>query len=60
VAHLYQDISSVMVIDPADAGLCADIEQHGVRPVLIPSVMHTDVDKERLARGVLSIMSQLG
>jgi len=59
VAHLYQDIASVMVIDPADAGLCPDIEQQGVRPVLMPSVMRNDAEKERLARGVLSVFSQL-
>ena len=60
VAHLYQDIASVMVIDPADSGLCPEIQQQGVRPVLVPSVMRTDAEKERLARGVLSAFSQLG
>jgi LPPG:FO 2-phospho-L-lactate transferase len=59
VAQLYQDIASLMVIDPADSGLCPEIQQQGVQPVLLPSVMRTDSDKERLARGVLSVFSQL-
>ena len=60
VAQLYQDIASVMVIDPADSGLCPEIEQQGVRPALFPSVMRTDAEKERLARGVLSVFAQMG
>ena len=59
IAHLYEDIASVMVIDPADAGLCPDIVQQGVRPALVPSVMHTDAEKERLARGVLALLEQI-
>jgi len=59
VAHLYQDVASVMVIDPADSSLCPEIQQQGVRPVLVPSVMNTDEDKERLARGVLSVFSAM-
>jgi LPPG:FO 2-phospho-L-lactate transferase len=59
IAHLYEDVASVLVIDPADSPLCPDIIARGMRPVLIPSVMHTDADKERLARGVLSVFSEL-
>jgi hypothetical protein len=46
-----------MVLDPSDSGLCPDIVKEGMRPVLVPSVMHTEADKDRLARGVLSIFS---
>jgi LPPG:FO 2-phospho-L-lactate transferase len=60
VALLYEDIAAVMVIDPSDAGLCPEIERQGVRPVLVPSIMNMDADKERLARGVLSVFSQMG
>lgn len=59
VAQLYEDVASVMVLDPSDSGLCPDIVKEGMRPVLVPSVMHTDADKDRLARGVLSIFSEL-
>jgi LPPG:FO 2-phospho-L-lactate transferase len=59
VAMLYDDVASVLVIDPADSPLCPDIVERGVRPVLIPSVMRTDADKERLARGVLSQFEEL-
>ncbi|HUJ38951.1 MAG TPA: 2-phospho-L-lactate transferase [Candidatus Acidoferrales bacterium] len=59
VAVLYEDIASVLVIDPADSPLCPDIVARGVRPALLPSVMHTDADKERLARGVISLFEEL-
>jgi len=59
VALLYEDIASVLVIDPADSPLCPDIVARGVRPALLPSVMRTDGDKERLARGVLSLFEEL-
>ncbi len=59
VAQLYEDIASVMVIDPADSGLCPDIVAQGMRPVMVPSVMRTDADKDRLARGVLSLFTEL-
>ena len=59
VAHLYEDIACVLVIDPADSPLCPDIIARGMRPALIPSVMHSDADKDRLARGVLSVFSEL-
>lgn len=59
VALLYEDIASVLVIDPADSPLCPDIMARGVRPALLPSVMRTDADKERLARGVLSLFEEI-
>ena len=59
IAQLYEDFASVLVIDPADSPLCPDIVERGVRPVLLPSVMRTDADKERLARGVLSVFGEL-
>ncbi|HVN08794.1 MAG TPA: 2-phospho-L-lactate transferase [Patescibacteria group bacterium] len=59
VALLYEDIASVLVIDPADSPLCPDIMARGVRPALLPSVMRTDADKERLACGVLSLFEEI-
>jgi LPPG:FO 2-phospho-L-lactate transferase len=58
IAQLYEDIASVIVLDPADSGLCPEIIKQGVRPVLLPSVMHTEADKDRLARGVLSLFGE--
>jgi len=59
VAQLYEDVASVMVIDPADSGLCPDIVAQGMRPVLVPSVMRTEADKDLLARGVLSLFTEM-
>jgi len=59
IAHLYEDVAAVLVIDPADSPLCPDIIERGMRPVLLPSIMRTDEDKERLARGVLSQFSEI-
>ncbi|HXZ19848.1 MAG TPA: 2-phospho-L-lactate transferase [Candidatus Acidoferrales bacterium] len=59
VAHLYEDVASILVIDPVDSPLCPDIIERGMRPVLIPSVMRTDAEKDRLARGVLSLFREL-
>jgi len=59
VAQLYEDVATAMIIDPADSGLCPDIVAQGMRPVLVPSIMHTDADKDRLARGVLSVFAQM-
>jgi len=59
VAQLYEDVASVMMLDPSDSGLCPDIVKEGMRPVLIPSVMHTEAEKDRLARGVLSLFEEL-
>jgi len=59
VAHLYTDFASVMVLDPADSPLCPDIVEQGMRPALVPSVMHTEADKDRLARGVLALFEEI-
>jgi len=59
VALLYDDIASVMVLDPSDHELCPDIVARGMRPALVPSIMRTDEDKDRLARGVLSLFDEI-
>jgi LPPG:FO 2-phospho-L-lactate transferase len=58
VAHVYEDVAATIVLDPADAGLCADVAAYGIRAALVPSIMRTDADKERLARGVLWLFEQ--
>jgi LPPG:FO 2-phospho-L-lactate transferase len=54
VARLYHDIASVLVIDPVDADLAADVEAAGMRPVVVPSVMSTPAAAAALARATLT------
>ena len=54
VARLYADTASVLVIDPADAGLAAMVEQVGMRAIVVPSVMTTPALAATLARATLS------
>jgi len=42
------------VIDPADAGLAAMVEQVGMRAIVVPSVMTTPALAAALARATLS------
>lgn len=53
VAVLYRDLIDVFVIDHADAEQQAEIEALGMRVLVTDTVMHTDDDRERLAREVL-------
>ncbi|HTQ85650.1 MAG TPA: 2-phospho-L-lactate transferase [Candidatus Solibacter sp.] len=59
IALLYEDVACALVIDPADSPLCPDIIERGMRPILLPSVMRTDADKDRLARGVLATFNEI-
>jgi len=54
VARLYATIASVLVIDPADADLAGDVEQAGMRPVIVPSVMSTTEPAAALARSTMT------
>ena len=54
VARLYRDIASVLVIDPADQHLAADVEAAGMRPVVVPSVMSSPQASAALATAVLT------
>lgn len=49
VARLYAPIASVLVIDPLDADLAADVEATGMRCVVTPSVMSTPERARELA-----------
>lgn len=46
VANLYAPIADVLVVDPVDADLAADVEAAGMRCLVEPSIM-SDVDRAR-------------
>lgn len=54
VARLYADIASVLVIDPADESLAPQVEQAGMRVIVVPSVMSSPVAAAALARATIT------
>ncbi len=56
VARIYEGICSTLVIDDADAADSGAIEELGLKAVVLPAVMRTLEDKERLARAILSLI----
>lgn len=54
VASLYAEVASVLVIDPLDAHLAAEVEAAGMRAVVTPSVMSVPGVAAELARRVLA------
>lgn len=54
VARLYADIASVLVIDPADEHLAAEVEAAGMRCVVIPSIMTDPTVARQLAEATLA------
>jgi LPPG:FO 2-phospho-L-lactate transferase len=57
VARLYRDIASVLVIDPADQHLAAEVQAAGMRPVVVPSVMSSPHASATLATAVLTAVT---
>ena len=57
VARLYSPIASVLVIDPVDAHLAADVEACGMRCVVTESVMKTPEIAASLALAALDAVS---
>jgi LPPG:FO 2-phospho-L-lactate transferase len=57
VARLYRDIASVLVIDPADQHLAAEVQAAGMRPVVVPSVMSSPQASATLATAVLAALT---
>ena len=54
VARLYAPIADVLVVDPIDADLAADVEAVGIRCLVEPSIM-SDVDRaQALARAAIA------
>jgi len=58
VASLYRDICGTFVIDDADHASRAAIEALDMAPIVLPTVMKTVEDKERLARAVLALFAR--
>ena len=54
VAELYRSVSGSLVIDPADAGLAAEVESMGMRAVITPSIMSDPGVAAELARVTLA------
>ena len=54
IAGVYRDISSTLILDSADDGECAGVETAGMTPVLLPTVMRTLLDKQRLASAIIA------
>jgi LPPG:FO 2-phospho-L-lactate transferase len=54
IAGMYRDVSATLILDPADDGESAAVEAAGMKPVLLPSVMHALADKQRLAQAIMS------
>ncbi|MFT6764011.1 MAG: LPPG:FO 2-phospho-L-lactate transferase [Candidatus Aldehydirespiratoraceae bacterium] len=57
VARMYADIASVLVIDPADEHLVAQVESTGMRCVVTPSIMSTPDIARELAENTLAAVS---
>ncbi|MGH9775590.1 MAG: 2-phospho-L-lactate transferase [Candidatus Acidiferrales bacterium] len=54
VAKTYRDIAATFVLDTVDAAEKSAVEKLGMRAVVLPAVMNTLADKDRLAHGVLA------
>jgi LPPG:FO 2-phospho-L-lactate transferase len=57
VAELYAPIASVLVVDPLDADLAADVEARGMRCVVQPSVMSTPERSRALAAATIAAVT---
>lgn len=53
VATMYGDFCGTIILDPADAGACAEVEAVRMRAAVLPTVMQTQEDKVRLARSIV-------
>ena len=54
IAGMYRHISATLILDPSDDVECAAVEAAGMNPVLIPAVMRTLADKQRLAQAIMA------
>lgn len=55
VAKLYADFGGTFVVDPADKAQAGAIEALGVKVEILPTVMKTLTQKQRLARALLDL-----
>ena len=58
VARQYQGICDVFVIDDADKDYVEDIEKLGMRAYVTNTIMNTDDEKGRLARGICELSGE--
>jgi LPPG:FO 2-phospho-L-lactate transferase len=56
VAGLYEGLVDAFVLDVVDAGQAADVEAMGLRPVVVPTLMHTVEDAAALAKAALGAL----
>jgi len=54
VARLYAPIASTLIIDPADEHLAGQVEDAGMRALVVPSIMSSNVVSANLARAALA------
>lgn len=57
VARHYQGVIDTLILDVVDAPLAVEIEALGIRPVVCDTVMHTEADKDRLARDIVALLT---
>lgn len=55
VAKLYVDFAGTFVIDPADKAQARSIEALGMKVAIVPTVMQTQAQKQKLARALLEM-----
>jgi len=60
VARMYEGIIDGFVVDRVDGGEKARISMLGMRVLVTDAVMRDEPGRERLAREVLSLCSELG
>jgi LPPG:FO 2-phospho-L-lactate transferase len=53
VAELYTGLIDILVLDKVDAALAPAIEQFGIRPLIVPTVMQSLDDSVMLARAII-------
>lgn len=59
VAQHYGESVSGFVLDSVDAALSDEIQRLGIRPLVVPTIMKTSQDRERLAQDVLHFVERL-
>jgi LPPG:FO 2-phospho-L-lactate transferase len=59
VAQHYAESVSGFVLDSVDAALADEVQRLGIRPLVVPTVMKTSQDRERLAQDVLHFVERL-
>jgi LPPG:FO 2-phospho-L-lactate transferase len=55
VARMYRDFAEVFVLDEEDARMAAMVQEMGIRPFVTNTIMATELDKHRLAEGILML-----